>query len=497
MQGAGVADRELGVAAARRAEVGHHAAPVPRLVDAVAERVDHPGDLAPRDRRQLRQRHRAHLSPGADHRVDQVDPGHRDRDPDLARPRLGVVQPLVDQVAGGPNSCRRMACMPVSTVRDRPIVVPVTVSAPTVRDLRARLGELTLRDEHRLRRRLDALRGGDARGARPRCVDEFAAAAQARIERRRAAVPAVSYPPELPVSARRDDLLAAIRDHQVVVVAGETGSGKTTQLPKICLELGPRRARRDRPHAAAPAGRAHGGRADRRRARRRRSGGAVGYAVRFSDRSGEDTLVRLMTDGLLLAEIQRDRLLRRYDTIIVDEAHERSLNIDFLLGYLKRILPRRPDLKLIITSATIDPERFAATSATRRSSRCPGARIRSRCATGRSQDERRARPDRRDRRRGRRAAARGARRRARVPQRRARDPRHRRRAATGALRADVEILPLYARLSSAEQQRVFQAAHAAPRRAGHERRRDVADRARHPLRRRSRARRASAATARG
>ena len=163
---------------------------------------------------------------------------------------------------------------------------------------------------------------------------------------------------QLPVSARRDDLLAAIRDHQVVVVAGETGSGKTTQLPKICLELGrgvrgtiahtqPRRlaartvAERIADELKVPLGE------------------AVGYAVRFSDQSREDTLLRLMTDGLLLAEIQRDRLLRRYDTIIIDEAHERSLNIDFLLGYLKRILPARPDLKVIITSATIDPERFA------------------------------------------------------------------------------------------------------------------------------------------
>jgi ATP-dependent helicase HrpA len=172
-------------------------------------------------------------------------------------------------------------------------------------------------------------------------------------------VPAISYPPELPVSAHREELLAAIRDNQVVVVAGETGSGKTTQLPKLCLELGrgvdgmightqPRRlaartvAERIADELNVPLG------------------GAVGYAVRFSDRSGPDTRIRLMTDGLLLAEIQRDRLLRRYDTIIVDEAHERSLNVDFLLGYLKRILPRRPDLKLIITSATIDPQRFAA-----------------------------------------------------------------------------------------------------------------------------------------
>src|SRR5687768_15339670 len=168
----------------------------------------------------------------------------------------------------------------------------------------------------------------------------------------------ITYPPQLPVSARREDLAAAIRDHQVVVVAGETGSGKTTQIPKVCLELGrgvrgaiahtqPRRiaartvAERIADELGVPLGE------------------AVGYAVRFNDRSGEDTLVRLMTDGLLLAELQRDRLLRRYDTIIVDEAHERSLNIDFLLGYLKRILPQRPDLKLVITSATIDPERFA------------------------------------------------------------------------------------------------------------------------------------------
>jgi ATP-dependent helicase HrpA len=183
-------------------------------------------------------------------------------------------------------------------------------------------------------------------------------AAEARRERRRASVPPVSYPPELPVSARRDDLLAAIRDNQVVIVAGETGSGKTTQLPKLCLELGrgvdgmiahtqPRRlaartvAERIAHELRVPLGR------------------QVGYAVRFTDRSSPDTLVRLMTDGLLLAEIRRDRMLRRYDTIIVDEAHERSLNVDFLLGYLARLLPKRPDLKVVITSATIDPERFS------------------------------------------------------------------------------------------------------------------------------------------
>jgi len=169
---------------------------------------------------------------------------------------------------------------------------------------------------------------------------------------------AITYPPELPVSQRRGEIAEAIRDHQVVVVAGETGSGKTTQLPKICLELGrgtagmightqPRRlaARTVAERVAAELG--------------TELGRTVGYQVRFTDRVGRDTQVKLMTDGILLAELERDRSLRRYDTIILDEAHERSLNVDFLLGYLARLLPHRPDLKLIITSATIDPERFS------------------------------------------------------------------------------------------------------------------------------------------
>jgi ATP-dependent helicase HrpA len=169
------------------------------------------------------------------------------------------------------------------------------------------------------------------------------------------AVPAISYPPELPVSEHRDELLAALRDHQVVVVAGETGSGKTTQLPKICLELGRTSIAHTQPRRLAARTVAQRI-ADELRVP---LGGAVGYAVRFRDRTSRETLVRLMTDGLLLAEIQRDGLLRRYDTIIVDEAHERSLNIDFLLGCVHRILPQRPDLKLVITSATIDPQRFS------------------------------------------------------------------------------------------------------------------------------------------
>ncbi|RLV49177.1 ATP-dependent RNA helicase HrpA [Nocardioides mangrovicus] len=169
----------------------------------------------------------------------------------------------------------------------------------------------------------------------------------------------ITYPPDLPVSQRRDDIAAAIRDHQVVVVAGETGSGKTTQLPKICLELGrgeggalightqPRRiaARSVAERVAAELG--------------TELGDVVGYQVRFADRTSKAGRVKLMTDGILLAELQRDKELRRYDTIIVDEAHERSLNVDFILGYLKRLLPRRPDLKVIITSATIDTARFS------------------------------------------------------------------------------------------------------------------------------------------
>lgn len=168
----------------------------------------------------------------------------------------------------------------------------------------------------------------------------------------------ISYPAELPVSERREDLMAAIAANQVTIIAGETGSGKTTQIPKMCLELGlgekglightqPRRlaARTVAERIAEELG------VD--------IGQEVGFQVRFTGEVSKATKVKLMTDGILLAEIQRDKLLRRYSTIIIDEAHERSLNIDFILGYLKRILPQRPDLKVIITSATIDPERFA------------------------------------------------------------------------------------------------------------------------------------------
>ena len=168
--------------------------------------------------------------------------------------------------------------------------------------------------------------------------------------------PVIVYPPELPVSAARGEIADAIRDHQVVIVAGATGSGKTTQLPKICLELGRERIAHTQPRRLAA----------RTIAERVAEelhvelGGLVGYKVRFTDQVSDATRIALMTDGILLNEIHRDRLLRRYDTIIIDEAHERSLNVDFLLGYLHRILPERPDLKVIITSATIDPQSFAA-----------------------------------------------------------------------------------------------------------------------------------------
>jgi ATP-dependent helicase HrpA len=230
------------------------------------------------------------------------------------------------------------------------------VAEPSVADLRKRLDGLTIRDAARLGRRLKGLRG-----AQPEKIARLAeqiAVAEALVATRQAALPTITYP-DLPVSERRDEIADAIRAHQVVVVAGETGSGKTTQLPKICLDLGmgirgtvghtqPRRlaartvGQRIADELGTPLGE------------------TVGYTVRFTDQVSDRTLIKLMTDGILLAEIQRDRRLLRYDTLILDEAHERSLNVDFLLGYLRELLPRRPDLKVIVTSATIEPERFAA-----------------------------------------------------------------------------------------------------------------------------------------
>ncbi|SHG75395.1 ATP-dependent helicase HrpA [Geodermatophilus nigrescens] len=238
---------------------------------------------------------------------------------------------------------------------------PSTAVTATLPDLRSRLAALTLEDEHRLGRRLEGLRRTRDAAARERALERITAdvvAAEERIARRRAAVPAVTYPEGLPVSARRDDIAAALRESQVVVVAGETGSGKTTQLPKIALELG--RGVRGRIGHTQPRRIAARTVAERIAEELETPlGGAVGWKVRFTDQVGDATSVKLMTDGVLLAEIAHDRLLRQYDTIIVDEAHERSLTIDFLLGYLAQLLPRRPDLKVVITSATIDVERIA------------------------------------------------------------------------------------------------------------------------------------------
>ena len=228
--------------------------------------------------------------------------------------------------------------------------------------LAEQLGSCLLQDRERLRQQLHKLQ---QRQRRQQPVDRLLARIAHDVERstrlyqlRQAAVPEPDFPEQLPVSERRADIAAAIAAHQVVVVAGETGSGKTTQLPKICLQLGrgvsglightqPRRlaarsvARRIAEELNTPLGT------------------LVGYQVRFTEQVADSSLIKLMTDGILLAEIQQDPLLLRYDTLIIDEAHERSLNIDFLLGYLHQLLPRRPDLKLIITSATIDVEKFS------------------------------------------------------------------------------------------------------------------------------------------
>jgi ATP-dependent helicase HrpA len=228
-------------------------------------------------------------------------------------------------------------------------------------ELRAALPGLMLRDQRRLDRRIHQVAGLRDVAARDQALSRLTGeldAATTRVQARRSAVPVISYPPELPVSQLKDEIAAVIADHQVVVIAGETGSGKTTQLPKICLELGrgvtgqightqPRRiaARTVAERIAEELG--------------TEVGATVGYQVRFTDHSSDRTLVKVMTDGILLTEMQRDRRLLRYDTLIIDEAHERSLNIDFILGYLRQLLPSRPDLKVIITSATIDPERFS------------------------------------------------------------------------------------------------------------------------------------------
>ena len=236
-------------------------------------------------------------------------------------------------------------------------------NAPSLTALTESLSHVMLRDQERLSRRVAGLRRRQRekkpidRGLNE--VEREVDKAKQLLAQREALRVTLDYPAELPVVERREDILAAIRDHQVVVVAGETGSGKTTQLPKMCLELG--RGRKGLIGHTQPrrlAARSVAGRLAEELSVP--LGEQVGYQVRFNDQSSPSTLVKLMTDGILLAETQHDPLLLRYDTLIIDEAHERSLNIDFLLGYLKRLLPKRPDLKVIITSATIDVERFAA-----------------------------------------------------------------------------------------------------------------------------------------
>lgn len=231
----------------------------------------------------------------------------------------------------------------------------------TISDLLPRLDTLMLRDRQRFARRLHGskkVKNPESQQALLRQLAQEIADAAGKVALREAARPQIDYPDNLPVSQKKQVILEAVRDNQVVIVAGETGSGKTTQLPKICMELGrgvkglightqPRRlAARTVANRIAEE-------------LKTEPGGCIGYKVRFSDHVSDNTMVKLMTDGILLAEIQQDRLLMQYDTIIIDEAHERSLNIDFLLGYLRELLPKRPDLKIIITSATIDPERFS------------------------------------------------------------------------------------------------------------------------------------------
>ncbi len=228
----------------------------------------------------------------------------------------------------------------------------------TSHTLHAHIKQAMSADQHRLRQRLSALlKKPEHDSALAQWQQDLDKSCQ-QVANRRLSIPKIHYDDSLPIAERREDIKQALAKHQVLIIAGETGSGKTTQLPKLCLELGrgtqglightqPRRlaarsvAARIAEEIASPLGE------------------LVGYQVRYEDQSHERTLIKLMTDGILLAETGRDRFLQRYDTIIIDEAHERSLNIDFLLGYIKQLLPRRPDLKVIITSATIDLERFS------------------------------------------------------------------------------------------------------------------------------------------
>ncbi len=234
-------------------------------------------------------------------------------------------------------------------------------SLSLVKQLSKQLNACLNADKPHYKRQLDRLRNESKKGNN---VEIKLVALSQKIEtsiskrqQRKNSIPVINYP-DLPVTDKKDEIADLIRQNQVLILCGETGSGKTTQIPKICLEIGrgiagfightqPRRiaARTVADRIAEELG--------------QKTGQAVGYKVRFQDKTHEQSLVKLMTDGILLAESQNDPYLNQYDTLIIDEAHERSLNIDFLLGYMRWLLPRRPDLKLIITSATIDPERFS------------------------------------------------------------------------------------------------------------------------------------------
>lgn len=238
----------------------------------------------------------------------------------------------------------------------------VSMSAPSARSrLREAIDACLSRDRPRLRKRLrdlDSIKSPEQRAEKQTALEQSIATSQAAVASRQANIPALSYPDNLPVSARADDIIAAIREHQVVVLAGETGSGKTTQLPKLALAAG----RGVHGYIGHTQPRRIAARAVAARIAEELDlpfGDKVGYKVRFTDEFSPDGYIKLMTDGVLLAELAHDRFLNAYDTIIIDEAHERSLNIDFLLGVLKKLLPKRPDLKVIITSATIDVERFS------------------------------------------------------------------------------------------------------------------------------------------
>ena len=365
---------------------------------------------------------------------------------------------------------------PVLLVPLGPALAAVETAAlsSTLAEIRSRLPELMLADQHRLGRRIDraaALRDSQRRERALAQIDADIETAAVRVQARRMAVPVITYPGELPVSQRKDEIARAIRDHQVVIVAGETGSGKTTQIPKICLELGrgvtgqightqPRRlaARTVAERIAEELGTGLGAARDN----------TVGYQVRFTDQSGEGTLIKVMTDGILLTELQHDRRLLRYDTLIIDEAHERSLNIDFILGYLRRLLPSRPDLKVIITSATIDPKRFSQHFSTLGGEAAPiievsgrtyPVELRYRPLAEPAVESEGGRVEPRDQVQGILDA---------VDELRAGGPgdilvflsgereiRDTADALSGGPYADLEVVPLYARLSAAEQHRVF------------------------------------------